>query len=100
MGQSGTDNTEITKRNGDSYTSCKTVKTSGLLNKYTFRPFWVSWANNIISVGQGSSVGDHRFIWCNADPGFAVSAVSVYSKKGPPGAEWDFSNQIGKFIHF
>ena len=54
-----------------------------------YRPFWVSWRDNIIKVGTGHDVGKNRFlIWKDNSP-HGVNYVAVATGFGATG-KWKF----------
>lgn len=55
-----------------------------------YRPFWVSWANNIIRVGHGNIVGKSQFMMWNDTAPHEVNYVAVATGFGSSG-EWDIT---------
>ncbi|OWF48285.1 C3 and PZP-like alpha-2-macroglobulin domain-containing protein 8 [Mizuhopecten yessoensis] len=55
-----------------------------------YRPFWISWANNIIRVGQGDIVGKSQFMMWNDTSPHDVNYVAVATGFGSSG-DWQIT---------
>ncbi|KAI0229903.1 hypothetical protein LSAT2_019689, partial [Lamellibrachia satsuma] len=63
------------------------VHTNDLLQCDSFVDLWVHWADGIIRVGEGSTVGVSQFIWHRLESVYPVRAVSLSSGMHYP-AQW------------
>ncbi len=64
------------KSNGDNMII---VDTPSILSCDETRFFWVSWKDHLIEVGQGTRVGNQRFMhWLDEDKHFTISAANVH----------------------
>ena len=57
----GVDNTRSMVRDGGQAKVMEEAVTVNILNAYDAKPFWISWANNLIEVGEGNVRGKNRY---------------------------------------
>ena len=70
------------------------VLTPGLMSCNETRFFWVSWANGLIEMGQGLTVGLRRFLyWKDSNPRFNVTAIGISGWNQED--EWEFNHDDG-----
>ena len=73
---------------------CQTVSKSGVLSETEMRPFWVSWSNRTISVGEGTTVGEREFLsWSNSTL-YPITFVAISTGWEATGL-WQFSHLEG-----
>ena len=70
------------------YCSTFIICTDNLLDQSKFQWFWISWANNTISVGTDDAVGLNAFMSVPY-PGFNINYIAVYNGYGSSG-QWIF----------
>ena len=61
-----------------------------------YKPFWISWANNIIKVGKGSVVGMETFLTWNDQNPHPVNYVAFATGWGSTG-KWKVMRGINLF---
>ena len=59
---------------GDSVIAVPTVD---FLSSTSFQSFWVTWANGVIQVGQGTTVGEKTFMTYNDPTPSAVNSLAI-----------------------
>ena len=74
------------------------VHTNDLLQCDSFVDLWVHWADGIIRVGEGSTVGVSQFIWHRLESVYPVRAVSLSSGMHYP-AQWRMEEDNGQYAY-
>ena len=76
-----------------------TEATPKLLDCKKMKPFWISWINGDIVVGEGHEIGQKPFMKYAPTPTtkYEINFMSIYTGYGSKG-DWSFIKQSGKYI--
>ena len=89
------DNKETVIRRGPSAAILKNVSTPGILNCTELRDMWMSWEDNLISVGRGISAGINRILEYRDESKMKINAAS-FATAGTRGI-WEFNEVKGEY---
>lgn len=88
IGGYGNENSFI--RDYDTSVEVQKVATPGIMDCNNYLAFWVSWANNRITVGRGARIGESTFLdWVDPEQRF-FRGVTISTWNDARGL-WDFS---------